>query len=101
MFPIFLPSSEYTIALASSEGGGGDRGGAGVFLPQEGKDFVSQVVCVLKEERAPEMLQGRRHMTSHVCIPATYQSGVSIFVRSDNPCLQELLNAPELPLLDE
>ncbi|KAL7639479.1 UNVERIFIED_CONTAM: hypothetical protein RMT77_009980 [Armadillidium vulgare] len=64
-------------------------------------NVLGQVVCVLKEERAPEMLQGRRHMTSHVCIPATYQSGVSIFVRSDNPCLQELLNAPQLPLLDE
>ena len=55
---------------------------------------------VLKEQAAPPVVQGRRHLTSHVAIPAAYKSGVTIFMRSDNPHLPTLMQAEDLPLLE-
>lgn len=63
-------------------------------------NVLGQVVGVLKEQAAPPVVQGRRHLTSHVAIPAAYQSGVTIFMRSDNPHLHTLMQAEELPLLE-
>ncbi|XP_042239014.1 uncharacterized protein LOC121877357 isoform X2 [Homarus americanus] len=63
-------------------------------------NVLGQVVGVLKEQAAPPVVQGRRHLTSHVAIPAAYQSGVTIFMRSDNPQLHTLMQAEELPLLE-
>ncbi|XP_076067840.1 uncharacterized protein LOC143040602 isoform X2 [Oratosquilla oratoria] len=44
-------------------------------------NVLGQVVGVVKEEAAPKVIQGRRHFTSHVTIPAAYKSGVTIFMR--------------------
>ncbi|KAK4299662.1 hypothetical protein Pmani_028084 [Petrolisthes manimaculis] len=63
-------------------------------------NVLGQVVGVLKEQAAPPVVQGRRHLTSHVAIPAAYKSGITIFMRSDNPNLNTLLQAEELPLLE-
>nr|XP_045601548.1 uncharacterized protein LOC123760109 [Procambarus clarkii] len=63
-------------------------------------NVLGQVVGVLKEQAAPPVVQGRRHLTSHVAIPAAYQSGVTIFMRADNPQLHTLMQAQELPLLE-
>ncbi|XP_047501568.1 uncharacterized protein LOC125047386 isoform X4 [Penaeus chinensis] len=63
-------------------------------------NVLGQVVGVLKEQAAPPVVQGRRHLTSHVAIPAAYQSGVTIFMRSDNPHIHTLTQAEELPLLE-
>lgn len=63
-------------------------------------NVLGQVVGVLKEQAAPPVVQGRRHLTSHVAIPAAYQSGVTIFMRSDNPQLHMMMQAEELPLLE-
>lgn len=78
------------------------------FLPKAGSlrttwvvlSFAGQVAGVLKEQAAPPVVQGRRHLTSHVSIPAAYKSGITIFMRSDNPNLNTLLQAEELPLLE-
>lgn len=63
-------------------------------------NVLGQVVGVLKEQAAPPVVQGRRHLTSHVAIPAAYKSGVTIFMRSDNPHLPTLMQAEDLPLLE-
>ena len=63
--------------------------------------LVGQVVCVLKELASPEMAQGRCHLTTHVSIPTAHQSGMTIYMRKDNPNIEELLEAPPLPLLDD
>ncbi|XP_050732976.1 uncharacterized protein LOC127006739 [Eriocheir sinensis] len=63
-------------------------------------NVLGQVVGVLKEHAAPPVVQGRRHLTSHVAIPAAYKSGVTIFMRADNPHLPTLMQAEELPLLE-
>lgn len=63
-------------------------------------NVLGQVLGVLKEEAAPPVVQGRRHLTSHVSIPAAYKSGVTIFMRADNPQLNQLTQAQELPLLE-
>lgn len=43
------------------------------------------------EEDLPKMM--------HITIPAAYSSGITLFALKDSPIGQELLNAPELPLL--
>ncbi|XP_068239269.1 uncharacterized protein [Palaemon carinicauda] len=63
-------------------------------------NVLGQVLGVLKEQAAPPVMQGRRHLTSHVAIPAAYQSGVTIFMRADNNDIHTLLEAEELPLLE-
>ncbi|XP_064077268.1 LOW QUALITY PROTEIN: uncharacterized protein LOC135194958 [Macrobrachium nipponense] len=63
-------------------------------------NVLGQVLGVLKEQAAPPIMQGRRHLTSHVAIPAAYQSGVTIFMRADNSEIHTLLEAEELPLLE-
>ncbi|KAG0717504.1 hypothetical protein GWK47_054309 [Chionoecetes opilio] len=63
-------------------------------------NVLGQVVGVLKEQAAPPVVQGRRHLTSHVAIPAAYKSGVTIFMRSDNLQLPTLMQAEDLPLLE-
>ena len=62
--------------------------------------FTGQVLGVLKEDKAPPVMQGRRHLTSHVAIPAAYQSGITIFMRATNSNIHTLLEAEELPLLE-
>ena len=62
--------------------------------------FLGEVIGVLKEQSAPPMLQGRRHLTSHVSIPAAYQSGITIFMRADNPKSSSLKECKDLPLLE-
>lgn len=69
-------------------------------LCQQHSPPSGQVVGVLKEQAAPPVVQGRRHLTSHVAIPAAYKSGVTIFMRSDNPHLPTLMQAEDLPLLE-
>ncbi|KAK7082897.1 hypothetical protein SK128_002156 [Halocaridina rubra] len=63
-------------------------------------NVLGQVLGVLKEQAAPPVVQGRRHLTSHVAIPAAYKSGITIFMSSDNPHLHTLLQAEDLPLLE-
>lgn len=66
--------------------------------------ILGQVVSVLKELKeltSGEIMQCGRHLTTHISIPASYQSGVTIFLRSDNPCRAELFETAQLPLLDE
>ena len=64
--------------------------------------FFAQVVNVLREEHA--LRRGNPSasvtQTSHVRIPAVYQSGISLFCNVSNTrCYNELRSAPELPLL--
>ena len=68
-------------------------------------NVLGQVVNVLREEQAlrrgpPAPAPGKATQTSHVRIPAIYQSGISLFVPvSNEPCYDELRSAPELPLV--
>lgn len=48
---------------------------------------------VLEEE------QGQEPKMAHVVIPAAYSSGVTLFALRESELGQEVLGAPELPLL--
>ncbi|KAA0200936.1 hypothetical protein HAZT_HAZT005241 [Hyalella azteca] len=69
-------------------------------------NVLGQVSLVLKEQQCSarrsgcSQQRGRERLTSHVGIPAAYHSGVTVFMRSDNSHAHELLNAPDLPLLE-
>jgi hypothetical protein len=68
-------------------------------------NVLGQVVNVLREEQAlrrgpPAPAPGKATQTSHVRIPAIYQSGISLFVPvSNEKCYDELRSAAELPLM--
>ena len=66
-----------------------------IHLPETG-----QVVNVLREERAPRPPGVRPQLTSHVCIPAAYRAGITLFVHRSAPVCQELQHCPDLPLED-
>ncbi|KAL4609175.1 hypothetical protein GN956_G24419 [Arapaima gigas] len=59
-------------------------------------DVQGQVRQVCHEEECENEEQPK---TSHITIPAAYRSGVTLFALRDSDTGQELLNAPELPLL--
>lgn len=63
-------------------------------------NVLGQVVNVLRESFAPQ-IPGCKHVcTQHVRIPASYRSGITLFVRRDSRAFQELISAPELPLAE-
>ena len=55
---------------------------------------------MLREQCMPldQLALIRSQLTSHVSIPAAYKAGISLFVRANTDLLQELMDAPELPL---
>lgn len=55
--------------------------------------FSGQVRQMILEEE-----QGQMKLT-HITIPAAYSSGITLFARLQSELGQELLNAPELPVL--
>ena len=61
-------------------------------------NVLGQVVNVLREERSKGGGQ-RSARTEHVRIPAAYKSGVTLFMPASNANSKELLECPELPLM--
>lgn len=61
---------------------------------------LGQVVNVIRESRSHQSrtVPGCRNLTSHITIPATYSSGITLVIRRESPGYQELKNAPDLPL---
>ncbi|KAK2147563.1 hypothetical protein LSH36_547g04001 [Paralvinella palmiformis] len=63
------------------------------------KQLCSQVVNVLREEKAPRVGNQCPILTSHVTIPAWYKSGVTLFVQSNSDAHSQLMELPdELPV---
>ncbi|XP_076579921.1 uncharacterized protein LOC143316100 [Chaetodon auriga] len=58
-------------------------------------DIEGQVKQMLREEEEEE----DRAKLTHITIPAAYSSGITLFALRQSELGQELLNAPELPLL--
>ncbi|XP_035983768.1 uncharacterized protein LOC105917418 isoform X2 [Fundulus heteroclitus] len=58
-------------------------------------DVEGQVRSVLSEEE----LGADQPKTAHITIPAAYSSGITLFALRDSELGQELLQAPEVPLL--
>ncbi|PWA15254.1 hypothetical protein CCH79_00020740 [Gambusia affinis] len=81
------------------------EGEAAIFLPQltptSDPPCLIQVFCYpgqVRQMRLEEELEdGPR--TAHVSIPAAYSSGVTLFALTGSDVAQQLLKAPELPLL--
>ena len=65
------------------------------------KNFLGQVVNVMREQHMPKATGYRPNRTSHVKIPAVYRSGISLFAKTDSDVYKELLQAPKLPLRKE
>ncbi|KPP56618.1 hypothetical protein Z043_125752, partial [Scleropages formosus] len=59
-------------------------------------DVQGQVRQVIREEECEDE---RKPKMSHIVIPAAYRSGVTLFALRHSDPGQELLRAPELPLL--
>lgn len=57
--------------------------------------ILGQVRKMIDEENCEEDCLKMMHIT----IPAAYSSGITLFALSDSSIGQELLSAPELPLL--
>lgn len=66
-------------------------------------NVLGQVVNVIRESRSHQSrtVPGCRNLTSHVTIPAAYNSGITLVIRRESPGYQELRNAPDLPLSQE
>lgn len=56
---------------------------------------------LLRETVSPHPAGYRRMVTTHVCIPAAYKSGITLFARRDGPAYELLKSASELPFLVE
>ena len=54
---------------------------------------------VLRESSSSSGLH--QHLTSHIQIPAAYLPGITLYVRKDSSTYKELLEAPELPFVQE
>ncbi|KAK3918450.1 Transcriptional regulator ATRX [Frankliniella fusca] len=62
-------------------------------------NVLGQVVNVLREcHTRPTHYLLRRHLTSHITIPASYCSGILLSVLKDSPAAMKLKSASELPL---
>lgn len=59
-------------------------------------NVVGQVINILRESTAPWIPGYRRHLTSHVKIPAAYKSGISIFVHKGSDVYKELIKSKEV-----
>ncbi|XP_047432597.1 uncharacterized protein LOC125000888 [Mugil cephalus] len=62
-------------------------------------DVEGQVRQMVLEEEEEEEEKQDRPKSTHVTIPAAYSSGVTLFARRQSELGQELLDAPELPLM--
>ncbi|RVE75517.1 hypothetical protein OJAV_G00017600 [Oryzias javanicus] len=58
-------------------------------------DVEGQVKTMIQEEDQEE----DQPKKSHVCIPAAYSAGVTLFVLHESELSQELLSAPDLPII--
>ncbi|XP_034936158.1 uncharacterized protein [Chelonus insularis] len=63
-------------------------------------NVLGQVVNMIREssEHNRQPVKGSVNAT-HIRIPASYQAGITLVMRSDVPAAEELLNAEQLPLL--
>lgn len=60
-------------------------------------NVLGQVVNIIREEKWNR--QGlNRTLTSHISIPASYSSGITLIMSRENPAFDQLVNAPELPI---
>lgn len=59
---------------------------------------AGQVVNVLREEQLPHHMGFRPQHTGYVKIPAWYQSGVTLFIDTENSHYEHLKSMPELDL---
>lgn len=59
-------------------------------------NVVGQVINILRESTAPWIPGYRRHLTSHVKIPAAYKSGISLFVHKNSDVYKELIKSKEV-----
>ncbi|XP_039277754.1 uncharacterized protein LOC111046183 isoform X2 [Nilaparvata lugens] len=60
-------------------------------------NVLGQVVNIIREEKWNR--QGlNRTLTSHISIPASYSSGITLIMSRQNPAFEQLVNAPQLPL---
>lgn len=62
-------------------------------------DVEGQVRQMAMEEEGEEEEENNRPKMTHIRIPAAYSSGVTLFAIRESELGQELLDAPELPLL--
>ncbi|XP_052233589.1 uncharacterized protein LOC127846407 isoform X1 [Dreissena polymorpha] len=66
-------------------------------------NVLGQVVHMLREQCMPadQLLSMKCQLTSHIQIPAAYKAGISLFMRANSDNIDDLMNAPELPLKQE
>ncbi|XP_064641142.1 uncharacterized protein LOC135495996 [Lineus longissimus] len=64
-------------------------------------NVLGQAVSVLREANTPGFQGYKLPWTSHICIPAVYKAGVSLYVKRDSESYKELLALEELPLTKE
>jgi len=61
-------------------------------------NVLGQIVNVLREERCQKKGEISRVVTSHIRIPACYESGITLFCLTDNtPTVNKLLGVEDLP----
>lgn len=63
-------------------------------------NILGQVVHMLREQCMPidQLLTMKSQLTTHICIPAAYKAGITLFMRSNSDAFEELMTAPELLL---
>lgn len=66
-------------------------------------NVLGQVVHMLREQYMPaeQMAAMKSQVTSHVCIPAAYKAGIILFMRANCLAMEELMQAPDLPLKEQ
>lgn len=64
-------------------------------------NVIGQVINVFREATAPWIPGYRRHLTTHVRIPAAYKSGITLFVHTNSDAYRELIASSELPFANE
>lgn len=62
--------------------------------------YLGQVVHMVRESMAEKRPTGAGIVSAtHIRIPAAYQSGITLVMRTDAAAIDELINAQQLPLL--